>query len=54
MNNNKLSLCVCGGGDIAKSLIYVLSKHNLFNVYWYTSQKVYNNFTIGKEYLYLW
>ena len=41
-----LSICVCGGGDISKSLVYILSKQHLFNVYWYSSKNLENNFEI--------
>ena len=45
-NPNKLSICVCGGGDIGKSLINVLSKSDLFLTNWYSSKSLNTEFEI--------
>ena len=41
-----LSICVCGGGDVGKALVYLLSEQKLFNVYWYSSKDLESNFEI--------
>ena len=45
-NMKILSVCICGSGDVSKALVYLLSIHKLFNVYWYSSKNLENNFEI--------